>query len=150
LLVGHERLRTAGAGEETTAAATTAAAPCARWSIGRSASWRTARSRRKAAATAATAATEATAIRGEDAEQERKESRIRARLLDHRIASRLDRLGLAALERLVGGDGREALRIHVGDVFHTGRSRPPRSAAVRHAAREREARVGRPIVGEQS
>ena len=105
---------------------------------------------REKSAAAATAAAESAAVRIEDSEQQRQEARVGARLENHRVAARLDRLRLSALERLVRRDRRERLGVHVRDVLDARRARPTGAGAVGHAAGERESRIGRAIVGEQA
>src|SRR5262249_25669068 len=139
-------LRTAGlAGEQAAAATTPAAAP---WRAIRRATRR--RSTGAGEEAAATTAAKSTTIGIEDAEQQREEARVRTWLQDHRVAVRLDRLGFAALQRFVGGDRGQRLRVHVRDVFDTGRAGPSRSGAVGHPAGQRESGVRRAVVGEQS
>src|ERR1019366_2049669 len=127
LLAGHERSGAAGSAKST-AATTTATAtggPTASSRIASSAGRRSHRnSTPAAAATKAAAATAPTAAGVEDPGDEREEARIGAWLEDDGVAARLERLGVAALERLVGGRLGERLRINHMDVLDAGRARP--------------------------
>ena len=139
---------------ESTAAATTTASPTT--AAVAAGTRRTASARRtittctrRSAATAARTA-EATAVRIEDAGHQRQKARVRARLENHGVATRLDRLRLATLERLVGRHiGQRASVDHV-NVFDPGRARPTRAAAVGHTAGQDEPSLRRAVVREQS
>jgi len=86
----------------------------------------------------------------EDAGHQREESRVGARLEDHGVTAGLDGLGLAALQRLIGRDFGEELRVDHLRILDPHRAAPAGAAPVSHAAGEDEPDVGSSIVCEEA